>query len=61
MTLTPGGPFLKTLVEACQKTSWQAHAYCLMRNHFYVDGCGAPRRGRFFLAANRAPWPETHR
>src|SRR5205807_10314160 len=28
--------FLKTLAEACQKTSWQTHAYCLMRNHFHL-------------------------
>jgi putative transposase len=21
--------FLKTLAEACQKTAWQVHAYCL--------------------------------
>ena len=28
--------FLKTLAEACQKTSWQVHAYCLMRNHFHL-------------------------
>jgi len=28
--------FLKTLAEACQKTGWQVHAYCLMRNHFHV-------------------------
>src|SRR5205814_2507643 len=26
--------FLKTLAEGCQKTGWQVHAYCLMRNHF---------------------------
>jgi len=24
--------FLKTLAEACRKTDWQVHAYCLMRN-----------------------------
>jgi putative transposase len=24
--------FLKTLAEACQKTDWQAHAFCLMGN-----------------------------
>jgi len=24
---------MKTLPEACQKTAWQVHAYCLMRNH----------------------------
>jgi hypothetical protein len=25
---------LKTLAEACQKTGWQIHAYCLMTNHY---------------------------
>ena len=28
--------FLATLSEACQKTEWQVHAYCLMRNHFHL-------------------------
>ena len=28
--------FLKTLAEACQKATWQVHAYCLMRNHFHL-------------------------
>src|SRR6267143_5095116 len=28
--------FLTTLEEACQKTGWQVHAYCLMRNHFHL-------------------------
>jgi REP element-mobilizing transposase RayT len=28
--------FLETLAEACQKTSWQVHAYCLMANHFHL-------------------------
>jgi hypothetical protein len=28
--------FPKTLAEACQKPGWQTHAYCLMRNHFYL-------------------------
>jgi REP element-mobilizing transposase RayT len=28
--------FLKTLGEACEKTAWQIHAYCLMRNHFHL-------------------------
>src|SRR3954469_3622001 len=28
--------FLKTVAEACQKTAWQVHAYCLMRNHFHL-------------------------
>ncbi len=28
--------FVKTLAEACQKTGWQIHAYCLMSNHFHL-------------------------
>lgn len=28
--------FLRTLGEACEKTGWQAHAYCLMGNHFHL-------------------------
>src|SRR5207248_10248565 len=28
--------FLKTLGEACAKTDWQIHAFCLMRNHFHL-------------------------
>ena len=28
--------FLKTLAQACQKTGFQVHAYCLMRNHFHL-------------------------
>jgi len=28
--------FLKTLAEACQKTGFQVHAYCLMGNHFHL-------------------------
>jgi putative transposase len=28
--------FLATLTEACGKTQWQIHAYCLMRNHFHL-------------------------
>jgi REP-associated tyrosine transposase len=28
--------FLSTLGEACGKTSWQVHAYCLMLNHFHL-------------------------
>jgi REP element-mobilizing transposase RayT len=28
--------FLKTLAEACQKTQWQVHAYCLMSNHYHL-------------------------
>ena len=28
--------FLNTLAEACQKTGWQVHAYCLMSNHYHL-------------------------
>jgi putative transposase len=28
--------FLKTLAEACRKTAWQLHAYCLMSNHYHL-------------------------
>jgi REP element-mobilizing transposase RayT len=28
--------FIKTLAEACQKTGWQVHAYCLMTNHYHL-------------------------
>lgn len=27
---------LKTLAEACQKTGWQVHAYCLMGAHYHL-------------------------
>ena len=27
--------FLRALGEACTKTGWQVHAYCLMTNHFH--------------------------
>src|SRR5437879_699874 len=28
--------FLETLGQACSKTGWQVHAYCLMLNHFHL-------------------------
>ena len=28
--------FLRTLGQACLKTGWQVHAYCLMNNHFHL-------------------------
>jgi len=28
--------FLETLGEACAKTDWQVHAYCLLENHFHL-------------------------
>jgi putative transposase len=37
--------FIKTLAEACKKTGWQVHAYCLMRNH-YQDELYTPTMAR---------------
>ena len=28
--------FLETLEEACAKTGWEVHAWCLMNNHFHL-------------------------
>ena len=28
--------FLKSLAEACQKTGFEVHTYCLMRNDFHL-------------------------
>src|ERR1041385_6864177 len=28
--------FFDTLGEACAKTGWLVHAYCLMKNHFHL-------------------------
>ncbi|MHB8522995.1 MAG: transposase [Limisphaerales bacterium] len=28
--------FISALAEACKKTGWQIHAYCLMKNHFHL-------------------------
>jgi REP element-mobilizing transposase RayT len=35
MTRT-GCYFCKTLGEACGKTDWQIHAWCMMSNHFHL-------------------------
>ena len=28
--------FIETLDQACEKTGWQVHAWCLMSNHFHL-------------------------
>ena len=28
--------FIKILAEACQKTDWWVHAFCLMKNHYHI-------------------------
>ena len=57
--------FLETLEEACEKTDWQVHAYCLMRNHFHllvetprpnlIDGM------RWFMSTYTARFNRRHR
>ena len=29
--------FLETLGQACAKTNWQVHAWCLVSNHFHLS------------------------
>ncbi|HEV2394290.1 MAG TPA: transposase [Verrucomicrobiae bacterium] len=31
--------FIDTLGQACEKTDWQVHAWCLMNNHFHLVVC----------------------
>ena len=45
---------LKTLAEACQKTDWQVHAYCLMRNNFHLNL--HPVRADLLCAEERLSW-----
>jgi len=58
--------FLKTLAEACQKTGWEVHAYCPMRNHFHLvletPNAIPAKAGRSPIwplagGATRARWP----
>lgn len=57
--------FLKTLGEACEKTAWQVHAYCLMRNHFHLV-IETPRANlvagmKWFLGTYTARFHRRHR
>ena len=50
--------FLQTLAQSCRRTDWQAHAWCLMGNHF---DSRAPARSAFgppvyVAAAQLAPF-----
>lgn len=49
--------FLKTLAEACQKTGFQVHTYCLMGNHFHLVVETGQRRGRT-LYCSGGTWRE---
>jgi len=46
---------LETLVQACQKTGWQVHAYCLIRKRFrlVVEGLKRMRWSEADLRARR--------
>ena len=57
--------FLQTLGDACQKTGWQVHAYCLMANHFHLV-VETPRANlaagmRWFLGTYTARFNRRHR
>jgi putative transposase len=57
--------FLETLAEACQKTGWQVHAYCLMGNHFHLV-IETPRANliagmRWFLGTYTARFNRRHK
>lgn len=57
--------FLKTLEEACQKTGWEVHAYCLMNNHFHLV-VETPRANlvagmRWFLGTYTARFNRRHK
>ena len=48
--------FLDTLGEACLKTGWQVHAYCLMSNHFHQLRLANARRSHQRQQAPTVPW-----
>jgi REP element-mobilizing transposase RayT len=57
--------FLVTLGQACQKTGWQIHAYCLMPNHFHLV-VETPRANlvagmRWFLGTYTARFNRRHK
>src|SRR6185436_3830796 len=57
--------FLETLGQACAKTDWQVHAYCLMGNHFHLV-VETPRANlvagmRWFLGTYTARFNRRHK
>jgi putative transposase len=57
--------FLETLGQACAKTGWQVHAWCLMGNHFHLV-VETPRANlvagmRWFLGTYTARFNRRHR
>jgi putative transposase len=57
--------FLQTLGQACAKTDWQVHAFCLMSNHFHLV-VETPRSNlvagmRWFLGTYTARFNRRHK
>jgi REP element-mobilizing transposase RayT len=57
--------FIETLGQACGKTGWQVHAYCLMGNHFHLV-VETPRANlvagmRWFLGTYTARFNRRHK
>jgi REP element-mobilizing transposase RayT len=57
--------FVTTLSEACIKTDWQVHAYCLMNNHFHLvvetPGANLVAGMRWFLGTYTARFNRRHK
>ena len=57
--------FLETLGEACAKTDWQVHAYCLMGNHFHLvietPKANLVARMKWFLGAYTSRFNRKHK
>jgi putative transposase len=59
------GLFLATLGQACEKTDWEVHAWCLMSNHFHLV-VETPRANlvdgmKWFLGTYTARFNRRHR
>ncbi|MEY2409521.1 MAG: REP-associated tyrosine transposase [Verrucomicrobiota bacterium] len=57
--------FIHTLGQACEKTGWQVHAFCLMKNHFHLV-TETPRANlvsgmRWFLGTYTARFNRRHK
>ena len=57
--------FVETLGEACLKTRWQVHAYCLMGNHFHLvvetPGANLVAGMKWFLGTYTARFNRRHK
>jgi REP element-mobilizing transposase RayT len=57
--------FVATLGEACAKTDWQVHAYCLMNNHLHLvvetPGANLVAGMRWFLSTDTARFNRRHK